>query len=175
MGIRDNMFYLRFEPTEISRLAAQYQYEDGDAVINDTVLRVKRQSYLTHPDLVALCYWKSARSHTRCAQNPPDYIEAVTYIALTTPHERLRIEILTLLFGVSWPTASVILHWYHRDPYPILDFRALWSLGIDEAPSYTFEFWWAYTQFCRQLAMESKVSMRDLDKALWQYSKMKQS
>jgi len=74
--------------------------------------------------------------------------------------------------GVSWPTASVLLHFGYFDLYPVLDFRALWSLGIDsERTEYDFEFWWQYTQFCRELAKDVGVTMRTLDRALWQYSK----
>jgi hypothetical protein len=39
---------------------------------------------------------------------------------------------------------------------------------------YEFSFWWEYTQFCRKLAAEAGVSMRTLDRALWQYSKENQ-
>jgi len=75
--------------------------------------------------------------------------------------------VLLLLNGVHWPTASVILHFCHADPYPILDVRALWSLGIDaNTVPYNFEFWNEYTQFCRKLAGEAKVTMRELDRAL---------
>ena len=85
--------------------------------------------------------------------------------------EQLRIEALTLLRGVSWPIASTILHWCHADPYPVLDLRALWSLGIDTTPRYDFPFWWAYVERCRALAAEARMSMRMLDRALWQYSR----
>jgi hypothetical protein len=79
---------------------------------------------------------------------------------------------LRYLRGVNWPTASVLLHFGTRNRYPILDFRALWSLGNDKRPtSYTFEYWWAYTEACRRLAKEAGVTMRELDRALWQYSK----
>ncbi len=63
------------------------------------------------------------------SSNPEDFIKDVTHTALITPSERLRIEVLTLLNGVSWPTASVLLHFGYDNLYPILDFRALWSLG----------------------------------------------
>jgi hypothetical protein len=96
-------------------------------------------------------------------------------MAFSTFNERLRIEILMLLSGVSWPMASVILHWGHPEPYPILDFRALWSLGIPQPPVYNFELWQKYTQTCRQLAQQIGVSIRTLDRALWQYSKENQS
>jgi hypothetical protein len=56
-----------------------------------------------------------------------------------------------------------------------MDFRALWSLGIDDPPNpYTFDIWWEYTQYCRDLSKSTGVSMRDIDKALWQYSKENQ-
>lgn len=68
------------------------------------------------------------------------------------------------LRGVSWPTASVLLHFGHHDEYPILDYRALWWLGYDKPPPYTFEFWSAYVSFCRTLAKRLSVSVRTLDR-----------
>jgi hypothetical protein len=80
-----------------------------------------------------------------------------------------------LLDGVSMPTASVLLHLAHKDPYPIIDSRALWSLGIEKPPATcSFEFWQEYTRTCRSLAKQAPVSMRTLDRALWQYSEEQQ-
>ena len=95
-------------------------------------------------------------------------------LGLSTPAERLRIEVLTLMNGVSWPTASVILHFFHPDDYPILDFRALWSLKSAVPQPYEFVFWQAYTRHCRKLSKLSGVSMRTVDRALWQFSKENQ-
>lgn len=81
---------------------------------------------------------------------------------------------LLLLTGVSWPTASVILHFCARDRYPILDFRALWSLGFLRVPAFTFSFWWEYTCFIRGINDRMGLSMRTIDRALWQYSKERQ-
>ena len=104
-------------------------------------------------------------------------MRAVTHVALTTDHERLRIEVLTLLSGVQWPTASVILHFGYDNLYPILDVRALWSAGVD-APerlsAYDFGIWWEYTLFCRQTAAAVGVSLRVLDRALWGYAEERQ-
>jgi hypothetical protein len=88
--------------------------------------------------------------------------------------EAVRIGVLTVLTGVGWPVASVILHLCHDDCYPILDFRAIWSVKAAQPSSYTLAFWLAYTQHCRALAEECKVDMRTLDRALWQYSKERQ-
>lgn len=110
------------------------------------------------------------------ASNPPEFVREVTSIALTTKNERVAIEALTLLRGVSWPTASVFLHFCSRRPYPILDFRALWSLTCGATPAeYDFALWQAYVECTRGIAKGAKVSMRELDRALWAYSKRHQS
>lgn len=82
---------------------------------------------------------------------------------------------MTRLHGVGYPTASVLLHFVSPDLYPIIDYRALWSLGEEAPPrSYSFDFWWWYVDCCRSLAGEAGVTMRTLDRALWQYSKENQ-
>ncbi|UQN08815.1 hypothetical protein [Deinococcus sp. QL22] len=121
-----------------------------------------------------LSRWKSPRSAPLIQRNDEAYVQEITRFALTTPLERARIEALTLLSGVAWPTASVILHLYHLERYPILDFRALWSVQADLKHAYDFGFWMAYVEFCRVQADEANVDMRTLDRALWQYSKEKQ-
>jgi hypothetical protein len=75
------------------------------------------------------------------------------------------------LKGVSWATGSVLLHFAHVEPYPILDIRALWSFGYDNSPHYTFQLWWDYVETCRRMAKQFQVTMRVLDRALWQYSR----
>ena len=166
-------FKLRFRPSRIPDLAARYGYGDDVAEGIGEVVRPARA--YTRVQFLELCRWKSVRTQPRCEENDAALVEAVTRVALTTPHEQLRIEVLTLLRGVSWPTASVLLHFGHTDQYPIVDYRALWSLGIDEAPArYEFPFWWAYVRTCRRLAADVGVSMRILDRALWQYSKERQ-
>jgi hypothetical protein len=70
--------------------------------------------------------------------------------------------------------ASVILHFFHENPYPILDYRAIWSVGAQVPKQYSFDTWWPYVEFCRKLARQNGVDMRTLDQALWQYSKENQ-
>jgi hypothetical protein len=169
------LFNLRFDPQQIMDWSNRYSYPGEEKIAHKIVPRIRDQGYCTAADFIALCEWKSPRIRSRCIANDPAYVKTVTQTALSTPSEQLRIEVLTLLSGVSWPMASVILHWCHAERYPILDFRALWSLGYAQRPTYNFEIWWAYTQFCRELAHQAGVSMRTLDRALWQYSKENQT
>ena len=166
-------FTLRFPLDAIPYWAAHYDAA-YDAAVAALAPAARARGFLTGDELRQLGRWKSPRIGHHLAANDSTYVEAVTAAALSTPSEQLRLEVLTLLSGVGWPMASVILHWCHADPYPILDFRALWSLGLDPLPRYDFALWQAYSGHCRELAAAAGATMRELDRALWQYSKEKQ-
>lgn len=167
-------FKLRFNVGEISYYSNRYDYS-SDIILPPIIERTKREKQLRFEDFLAICEWKTKRTKSRCASNDSNFVKECSRVAFSTGDERLRIEVLTLLTGVSWPTASTILHFCHDDKYPILDFRALWSLGINQPPVYNFKFWIEYTKVCRNLAFENSIDMRTLDMALWQYSKENQN
>src|SRR5262245_60140203 len=77
-------------------------------------------------------------------------------------------------YGVSWPTASVIPHFCDPGRYPILDVRALWSVGLRRVPGYTFALWSGYTHFVSNISDRVGLSIRTIDRALWRYSKERQ-
>ena len=166
-------FRLRFPVSEITFWADRYAYADDSQVVAIGEAAGGRGWY-TRDEFLTVARWKTPRSKSRCETNDASSVKEVTWLALSTPDERLRIAALTRLHGVQFPTASVLLHLAHGDRYPIIDYRALWSLGVEAPVSYSFGFWWAYTQVCRSLADEAGVSMRTLDRALWQYSKRHQ-
>jgi hypothetical protein len=169
------MFRPRFNRREVPAWASRYLIDSREKRIQNVIVpKVKEAGCIERASFLVVCKWKTPRSHKRCLMNPADFVREVTRIALMTPNERLRVEILRVLDGVDWPTASVILHWFHADRYPILDFRALWSLSTKVPSEYDFDFWWRYTKFCRKLASRCGVDMRTLDRALWQYSKERQ-
>ncbi|HEY2651278.1 MAG TPA: hypothetical protein VGI50_05105, partial [Solirubrobacteraceae bacterium] len=64
-----------------------------------------------------------------------------------------------------------LLYFAFPDDYPILDVRALESLGVKPRSTYPVSFWLDYLEACRRLARDAGVSIRTLDKALWQHSK----
>ncbi len=164
-------FRLPFTPDQITIWADRYPKEYDNPMVDSTGPFMRAHGYLTKEHLVALARWKSRRIVSRIERNAPDFVEAVTRLALSTPNERLRIEVLRLLDGVNWSMASVVLHFGASDPYPILDYRALESLGWPKRTSCDFDFWQRYTDATRQLAQTHGVSMRTLDRALWAYSK----
>ena len=167
-----SIFKSRVSPSKLKSLALHYPVDYDHEIESVLAPQVGERGYFTKPEFEQICAWKTPRSKPKVASNSAEFIEAATRTALSTGSEQLRVEVLTLLNGVSWPTASVILHFCHQEAYPILDFRALWSLGVDAGKvKYNFELWAEYTSVCRRLAQRSALSMRQLDRALWQYSK----
>ena len=164
------MFRLRFPPAEITRWATSFT-DPHAAVVDRLSPAARARGVLTRNEFLALCRWKTPRTQPRCATNTAARIREATQVALATDDERAKMYVLRTLDGVGWPTASVILHFCDTRPYPVLDYRALWSLGYAKPPAYTFEFWWAYTDFTRALATSTGYDMRTVDRALWQYSK----
>ena len=165
---------LRFKGSDLRLYAARYDYGLDDQPIKTLIPNVRRKKFLSKSELRTVAAWKSPRSAGHMESNQASYVKEVTSVALAATSERVRIETLTILDGVSWPTASVILHFFHRGRYPIIDFRALWSVKLKPPSQYGFEYWWLYVQYCRQLASANHVDMRTLDRALWQYSKERQ-
>lgn len=169
-------FELQFSKNELPAWGDRYSY--GTPAENEVVIevgkRMKDQGFLTLDHLVRICEWKTSRSRAAVQKNSDSFVREVTRSCVDSNNERFRIEVLTLLDGVAGPTASVILHFAHSDPYPILDYRALWSFGREEPSRYTFDDWMPYVRKCRELAEESGLSMREVDQALWQYSKENQ-
>jgi hypothetical protein len=167
-------FRLRIPEDQLSTWASRYSYPSEAEIENRVMPSARARGYLQRDEFLELCRWKTPRSQPRCKANGEDFVRDVTRIALGTSNEELKIRVLLLLEGVSWPTASVILHFCDERPYPILDFRALWSVGFRRAPTYSFSLWWQYTRFIRGIRERTRQSMRTIDRALWQYSKERQ-
>jgi hypothetical protein len=170
---------LQFSPDKIKHWADQYRdkYDQGDQEDKDLIAQVpqvRECGFLTLKELRLVARWKSPRSARYIERNDDEYVKAVTGFALQTENERARIEVLTVLDGVCRPTASLILHFFHTAKYPVLDYRALWSVGVEVPAQYDFKFWWEYVECCRGVAAGTHHDMRTLDRALWAYSKENQ-
>ena len=144
---------------------------DSDKQVEEVMKqKLAGQNYLTRDDFIKIGRWKSPRPTKYYESNSEALVKEISNIAFCTTNEELKIGILTLLKGCSYPVASVILHFKYPNHYPIIDFRALWSLRGIKPPNYTYEFWQKYVDDTRSIAGQLKVDIRTLDKALWKYS-----
>jgi hypothetical protein len=166
---------LNITKSEIVKYAGRYEYPNNEQLVLDLIPRVKKNGYLGVSELYTILRWKSHRIAGHAKNNTEDYAKEITSFALSADEERSRIETLTLLDGVAWPAASVILHFFHKDRYPILDYRALWSIGMEKPSQYTFQFWWDYVKTIREISDSLCLDMRTIDRGLWQFSKEFQS
>lgn len=163
-------FKLQFPATEIETLASRFGASD-DARYLAAGATARARGHYTRAEFIEVCAWKTARSRPKVASNTEATVVDATRRALAATDERTRIQALLELAGVGVPTASTLLYFAFPDDYPILDVRALASLGVRPRSQYPVSFWLQYLGACRELARRCAVSMRRLDKALWQNSK----
>jgi hypothetical protein len=164
------IFQLQFAPAEIESLAARFPPSDESRsrAIGEAV---RARGHYTRAEFIEVCAWKTPRSRPRVAANSAATVVAATRRALAAEDEAIRFATLLALGGVGAPTASTLLYVAFPDDYPILDVRALESLGVKSRSTYPVSFWLGYLEACRTLARQTGVSLRTLDKALWQHSK----
>lgn len=155
---------------QILEYAGKYVY-DADDVLGARMQAAVTRGFMTKDDLIAVARWKWRGGRTRqlCGQNTEAEVGEITRVSFAAASERLRIGALLALRGVQWPMASVILHFAFPDRYPILDVRAMNTVG--GSTLYTFEKWLDYCELCQMTAKRHGISMRILDKALWAYDK----
>lgn len=159
--------------TEIEALAASYKYFADDVALGQRMKEAQTRGSMTLEDLQAVARWKwrGGRTRSLVSENSAEDVEEISRVAFSAKGERLKIGALLALRGVDWPMASVILHFAFPGQYPILDVRAMNSVG--GSTYYTFERWLAYGALCRDKARDEGVTMRTLDRALWSADKKK--
>jgi len=158
----------------------KYKGTDDERVEKELKSWLSKHKYLTREKFIKLGLWKSKRpqKHYKSSRNTDKFVKKITSFAFETDDERKRIETLLGakggIKGVSWPVASVILHFTFPERYPIMDYRVIWSLGWNQPKSYNFEFWQKYGGELKSLGRKFSFSLRTIDKALWFYSKENQ-
>lgn len=171
---------LRFCDSDILYWADRYSDPASEELENELtdkmlVNKVQQQKYLDINLLRKVAKWKSERRVALIDKNSESDVREITGYALKSKSERVRWGVLSCLDGVRLPTASAVLHFFHEEPYPIIDKRALWSIGLEKKSSYPFAFWQDYVSFCREIVKRNNIdNMRTLDRALWQFSRENQ-
>jgi hypothetical protein len=146
---------------------------DGERRLKARLGRRRRRGSLclTRADLAWIGEWKTPRIRPQIARNTEAGVRGVTAAAFLVGDEARRVRLLLGLPGVGLAVASVVLHFAWPERYPVYDVRvlaALRRLGIRERFPPSPDGWRRYVVRLRGLARASRVSMRTLDKALWQ-------
>lgn len=152
------------------RYDKDYVGKDGEIIEKEIKEWFKVHRYLDMEKFKKIGLWKSKRPKKHYENNDDLTVREITQFSLATKSEKARIETLRVLNGVSYPVASVILHFAFPDKYPIMDVRAISSLGLEQK-SYDFDFWENYCEKIRNISRETGENLRTIDKALWKYNK----
>jgi hypothetical protein len=169
----DPTLRLQLRPSDIRRLVACYGAEQDDDALSAG--RHIRAGECTREHLFRIFKWKTnGRGKSRLLRNSDEEIGDALNLAMSAKTERAAVAVLVGLHGVDVPVASAILTAIDPVRYTVIDFRALEALGNDTT-NRSVNFYLAYLKVCRQLAEAHQVSLRDLDRALWQWSYEKQT
>jgi hypothetical protein len=132
--------------------------------------------HLDKGHFVRLASWKAPRGRPRYERNAPAVVREVTRLACQAVNERLKVRVLMLLAGVNVTVAAAILHFFNPRLYPIFDIRdrtTLKKAGWWKRPraDSSIDAWEDYVAVMRKLSRRLRVSLRDLDKALYAYDR----
>jgi hypothetical protein len=136
----------------------------------------RKRGYLTRSEFLAICRWKSPRAIRLCEQNSRSQIRRLSTLAFTSRSERVRLEALTSLHGVSVPMASAVLTLTNPQRYGVIDIR-VWQLLFDlksvrqkpQGVGFNFKNWYHYLIKFRYHARELNVSARCVERTLFRY------
>lgn len=149
------------------------EYPSTQKVI-DELSSARKRGYLTKPELVKVCRWKSPRAIKHIMRNRQATIKHITKSAFKTRSERKKLHLLTSLYGVSVPMASSILMLTNPDRYGVIDIR-VWQLLFEmgsvsrnsKGVGFDFKQWYRYLMIIRHFARKYKVGARDIERTLF--------
>jgi len=154
----------------------EYEYNSViELVKND----IETQHTIIESTFERIMNWKSARSKGNIRKREYEEYKN-TFTKILSVENKL--EKLDDLFGIGVPIASTILHFIYPDDYPIVDFRtveALQLLGyIDKDIKMsdirdTIEGYYSYRSIIMEIAKKVKRKLREIDKALFKFHKIK--
>ena len=149
--------------------------EDANTATLIRELRPARaRGYLTLEELEKVCRWKSARAIHLINCNSVARVRTATRRALATRSERLRLEALRTLDGVSVAMASAILTLLDPRRYGVIDIR-VWQLlyvlaEVTKKSSgigFNFSNWYQFLMKLRYFAKQLGVGARDIERSLF--------
>jgi hypothetical protein len=132
--------------------------------------------HLDKSHFVRLARWKTTRGSAAYGRNSSALVRETTLLASRISNERLKVHVLTALDGVSITVAAAILHFFNPRLYPVFDIRdrtTLKKAGWWPRPraDADLDAWEEYVAVMRRLSRRLRVSLRDLDKALYAHDR----
>jgi hypothetical protein len=155
---------------EARKLAQQHETSAEGKEALEAGRAIRGGDFSVEP-LRTIYIWKTGgRGKSRLERNSEAEIKEALHLASIAKEPRSAIAVLVGLSGVDVPVASAILTAMYPKKYTILDFRALEALG-NRTKDRSLRFYLSYLRYCIELARKWGMPLRDLDHALWDWSK----
>jgi thermostable 8-oxoguanine DNA glycosylase len=136
--------------------------------------------YLTSVELNEILIWKLRGQFNRQSKirenNTAENIKIITQAAFAIKHPdndietKLRLKVLTMLYGVELPVASAIMTLCFPTLYAVIDVKNWRQLypGSKEKTYYTPNEYVNYLKIIKKLADRFEVTPQEIDAAIWQ-------
>jgi len=153
------------------------EYPDTAPLIA-SLSHVRETRYFTHSEFLTMCKWKEPRERRRqnWASNTEDEVRTLSAQAFGAPDEARRILHLCRLRGVGIPVASAFLALTDPEGYGVIDIRVWQLLALYQEVDYDPDgrtlqvlHWLDYLDKIRLWAGEQKVSVRTIERTLFQH------
>ncbi len=164
------------------KLSSKY-YDLDDYLFRYVTARFAKQKTLNAFDFFAIVTWKSNRSTSKVKDGlkkanltPRTLMAKVSACA----SDRDRLVELDKVAGIGVPIASAILTVCYPKHFTILDYRAWDALLLlhfkktnkgEPMPNNIDDYLSKYLPACQAMAKKHKMTLRELDKAMWGLSK----
>ena len=164
-------------PSLLSACLVHNEYPDTVPLIA-SLSHVREVGFFTHNEFLSMCKWKEPRERRRqnWASNTEADVRMLSARALGAPDEARRILYLCRLRGVGIPVASAFLALTDPERYGVIDIRVWQLLALYQEVDYDQEgqglqvlHWLDYLDKIRLWAGELKVSVRTIERTLFQH------
>ncbi|HJQ71324.1 MAG TPA: hypothetical protein VKA70_20265 [Blastocatellia bacterium] len=147
----------------------------------DKLSHIKQRAYFNKLEFLAMCSWKSPRPRRLYESNSGAQIRRASIELFAAKCEKQRVELLTKLKGVGVPTASAILTLTDPQDYGVIDIRVwqvLYHYGAvatrASGVGFSSENWLEFLERLRYWARKFNVSVRDVERALFEHHRENQ-
>jgi hypothetical protein len=164
-------------PSLLSACLVHDEYPDTAPLIA-SLSHVRERGYFTRSEFLSMCKWKEPRERRRqdWAANTEDEVRMLSARAFGASDEARRILHLCRLRGVGIPVASAFLTLVDPERYGVIDIRVWQLLALYQEVDYDPDgsalqvlHWLDYLDKIRLWADELKVSVRTIERTLFQH------
>jgi hypothetical protein len=160
-------FRIQYECADFPRLLEKYRDHSGDDPDMETAGKSILAGDFSLSNVVVIANWLSPMFIGRVKSNDPAKIEVALKHAMAAADVRDAVRSLTQLAGIGLKRASAILAAIYPDNYTVMSVNSLNALGSEDSSSAIFYV--HYLDFCRSVATKCKISLRNFDRANWQW------